>query len=104
MPRINSCDRKRKGNLWLLSWLWAIPQAKRLSALNGRLGGMTDEKHTFKPRMSFRHARTRPLVVEKIKRRTPLPTALLCPRCGGKMKLAPSAGSKLVASCPNCPL
>ena len=65
---------------------------------------MTDEKDTYKPRMRFSHARTKPLIVEKIKRRTPTPTALLCPTCGAKMKLAPSAGSKLMASCPNCTL
>jgi len=67
-----------------------------------RLAGMTNEKDTFQPRISFSHARTKPLVVEKIKRRVPAPTALLCPTCGAKMKLAPSAGSKLTASCPNC--
>ena len=65
---------------------------------------MTDEKHAFEPRMSFSHARTKPLVVGKIKRREPWPTALLCPTCGGKMKLAPPAGSKLMVSCPNCTL
>jgi tRNA(Ile2) C34 agmatinyltransferase TiaS len=62
---------------------------------------MTDKKHTFEARISFSHARTKPLVVEKIKRRV-AHTALLCPTCGARMKLVPSAGSELVASCPNC--
>src|SRR5262249_28824451 len=43
------------------------------------------------------------LHLEKVKRRIAAPTALLCPSCGAKMKLARSAGSKkLTASCPNC--
>ena len=60
-------------------------------------------KDKFEPRMSFSHGRTKPVVVENIKRRIAAPTALLCPSCGAKMKLARSGGSpKLTASCPNC--
>jgi predicted RNA-binding Zn-ribbon protein involved in translation (DUF1610 family) len=60
-------------------------------------------KESIEPRMSFSHARTKPLVVEKIRRRAVAPTVLLCPSCGAKMRLARSRGSsKLTASCPNC--
>jgi len=56
-------------------------------------------KHGFEPRMSFSHGRTKPVAVEKLNRRA---AVLVCPSCGAKMKLAPSAGSKPSASCPNC--
>jgi predicted RNA-binding Zn-ribbon protein involved in translation (DUF1610 family) len=48
------------------------------------------------PRQSFSHARTKPLVVEKMKRRT----SLLCPSCGAKMKLVRKL--ELTAACPRC--
>jgi predicted amidophosphoribosyltransferase len=48
------------------------------------------------PRQSFSHARTKPLVVEKMKRRT----SLLCPSCGAKMKLIRKP--ELTACCPRC--
>jgi hypothetical protein len=35
-----------------------------------RLGGMADEKYNIEPRISFSHARTKPVVVENTKRRT----------------------------------
>jgi hypothetical protein len=50
----------------------------------------------FEPRQSFSHARIKPLVVEKVNRRT----ILLCPSCGGKMKL--KRKPKLTACCPRC--
>jgi ribosomal protein L37AE/L43A len=54
----------------------------------------------FGPRMSFSHARTKPVVVENVKRRVAPPT---CPSCGGTMKLVRSElGGKLIASCPRC--
>jgi hypothetical protein len=62
-------------------------------------------------RQSFSHARTTPIVVEKVKRRTGAPTdgkaVLRCPSCRGKMKLvriAPTPGGlpKLTACCPDC--
>ena len=60
-------------------------------------------KDKFEPRISFSHGRTKPVVVENVKRRIAAPTALICPSCGAKMKLARSGGSpKLTASCPNC--
>jgi hypothetical protein len=61
-------------------------------------------KHSFEPRMSFSHGRTKPVVVEKVKRRIAPPTVLLCPSCGAKMKIARLAGSpkQLTALCPNC--
>ena len=43
-------------------------------------------KHSVEPRMSFSHARTKPLVVESVKRRIATPTTLLCPSCGAKMR------------------
>jgi len=59
-------------------------------------------KDSFEPRMSFSHGRTKPVVVEKVRRR--FAEALYCPTCGAKMKLARPAGSpKLIALCPNCP-
>jgi hypothetical protein len=42
---------------------------------------MVDEKHNIEPRISFSHARTKPVVVEKLKRGTTAPTALICPTC-----------------------
>ncbi len=60
-------------------------------------------KDGFEPRMSFSHARTKPVVVEKVKRRATVSAGLVCPSCGGKMLLGRSAGSsKLTASCPRC--
>ena len=60
-------------------------------------------RHSIEPRLSFSHARTKPLVVESVKRRIATPTALLCPSCGAKMRLVqPRGSSKLTASCPNC--
>ena len=69
-------------------------------------------KHSFDQgfgRQSFSHARTKPVVVETVKRRTaPSPdgkAVLLCPSCGAKMKLVRSKGGgppKLTASCPHC--
>jgi hypothetical protein len=58
-------------------------------------------KDDMLPRMSFSHARTKPVVVENIKRRTAPPT---CPSCGGTMKLVRSASKSggLTASCPRC--
>jgi tRNA(Ile2) C34 agmatinyltransferase TiaS len=58
------------------------------------------EKDDFEPRISFSYARTKPLVVEKIKRRRVPP---ICPSCGGTMKLVRSKiEGKLTASCPRC--
>jgi len=58
-------------------------------------------KDVFEPRVSFSHGRTKPVVVEKLKRRTP--ADLACPSCGAKMKLQLFPGSqKLTASCPRC--
>jgi ribosomal protein L37AE/L43A len=55
-------------------------------------------KDDFEPRMSFSHARTKPVVVEKVKRR-----AAACPSCGGTMQLVRSkTEGKLIASCPRC--
>ena len=61
-------------------------------------------------RQSFSHARTKPVIVEKIKRRTARThekTVLLCPSCGANMKLVrssvePGGAPKLIASCPLC--
>ena len=54
-------------------------------------------------RMSFSHGRTKPVVVEKVKRRAATSTSLVCPSCGAKMKLQRSAGSqRLTASCTRC--
>jgi len=52
------------------------------------------------PRQSFSHARPKPLVVEKVKRRAGTSTVLLCPSCGAKMKLVREP--KFTASCPHC--
>jgi hypothetical protein len=41
----------------------------------------------FEVRQSFSHARTKPLVVEKVKRRSAASTVLLCPSCGARMKV-----------------
>jgi hypothetical protein len=48
------------------------------------------------PRQRFSHARVKPLVVEKVKRRV----NLLCPSCGARMKLVHKP--KLAVSCPRC--
>jgi uncharacterized paraquat-inducible protein A len=48
------------------------------------------------PRQTFSHARTKPLIVEKVNTRT----SLLCPSCGAKMKLVRKP--KLTAPCPRC--
>jgi hypothetical protein len=62
-------------------------------------------------RQSFSHARTKPLVVETKKQRTAAVAGgkapLLCPSCGARMKLVPTASApgrptKLTASCPAC--
>ena len=37
----------------------------------------------IEPRQSFSHARIKPLVVEKMKRRSGASTVLVCPSCGG---------------------
>jgi hypothetical protein len=58
-------------------------------------------KDGFEPRMSFSHGRAKPVVVEKLKRRTS--ADLVCPSCGAKMRLQRSAESlKFTASCPRC--
>jgi Zn finger protein HypA/HybF involved in hydrogenase expression len=54
----------------------------------------------FVVRQSFSHARTKPVVVEKVKRRTAASTVLLCPSCGAKMQLVREP--KITASCPHC--
>jgi hypothetical protein len=60
-------------------------------------------KQRNEPRMSFSHGRTKPVVVEKIKRRIGPSMVLLCPSCGAKMSIGRFAGSlKLTALCPNC--
>jgi Bacterial translation initiation factor IF-2 associated region len=59
-------------------------------------------KDDIEPRMSFSHGRTKPVVVEHIKRRTAPP---VCPLCGVTMKFVQSAskvGGELTASCPRC--
>jgi hypothetical protein len=48
----------------------------------------------FDVHQSFSHGRTTPVIVEKVKR----PAGILCPCCGGKMKLA--RRTKLTAVCP----
>jgi hypothetical protein len=60
-------------------------------------------KDGFEARMSFSHGRTKPVVVEKLKRRAAATTSLVCPSCGAKMRLQRSADSlKFTASCPRC--
>jgi predicted RNA-binding Zn-ribbon protein involved in translation (DUF1610 family) len=54
----------------------------------------------FEVRQSFSHARTKPLVVEKVKRRSAASTVLLCPSCGARMKVVREP--KFTASCPHC--
>jgi hypothetical protein len=57
----------------------------------------------FEARMSFSHGRTKPVVVEKLKRRAAAATSLVCQSCGAKMKLQRSVESqRLAASCPRC--
>jgi hypothetical protein len=58
----------------------------------------------FAVRRSFSHARVKPVVVEKLKRR---PMGPVCPSCGAKMKLVlgvaePTGKGKIAASCPRC--
>ena len=48
------------------------------------------------PRLSYSHARIKPVVVEKMSGRR----ALLCPVCGTKMKLVRKP--KLTGTCPRC--
>ena len=66
------------------------------------------DSEAFVVRQSFSHARVKPVVVEKVKRRaapaddTP---ALRCPSCGARMKLVISKSEgrpNLTASCPQC--
>ena len=49
------------------------------------------------PRRTFSHARTKPLVVEKTRRRT----TLRCPSCGAQMRLVRKA-NELTAVCSQC--
>jgi hypothetical protein len=54
----------------------------------------------FEPYMSFSHGRTKPVVVESVKRRV---APAICPSCGGTMKLVRSKiEGKLIASCLRC--
>ena len=60
------------------------------------------DKDEIESRMSFSHARTKPVIVEKLKRRSAT-NAPLCPSCGTKMRLPRRGGSpRLGPACPKC--
>ena len=71
--------------------MWCDALIHRTGDLVSRNAFVTMESHprfgvemardSFEPRMSFNHGRTKPVVVEKIKRRA----ALLCPFCNDEV-------------------